>query len=401
MSDRAFENEFQDYDDTSDVVLPEGKLTHSFQTEVRSNIFKLVEKLDKHLTRGTDWSDSSVYTGTTGIALLYIHLSDVFEDDSYLAKALPYVQKPLSSLRGKRFSFLCGDPGPLATGAYIYHRLGKKEESHKLIKKLVALADEVVPLDSDIPDELLYGRVGYLFSLLYVRKNISHSAVDDGLVRQVMSSVLKSGQQLAKQMKISSPLMYQWHDSYYLGAAHGLAGILYMLLQAKEQLSPSEMQSLIQPSIRYYLGLKYPSGNFPSSLGSQTDKLIHWCHGAPGAIHLFALAHTVFGEDAYLSGARRCADVIWSRGLLKKGYGICHGVSGNGYAFLRMFQHTGNAKYLHRAAKFCEWCFDYGQHNCRTPDRPYSLFEGMAGTIYFMADMLQPEKSAFPAFQLF
>lgn len=28
-----------------------------------------------------------------------------------------------------------------------------------------------------------------------------------------------------------TPLMYQWHESYYLGAAHGISGILYMLLQ--------------------------------------------------------------------------------------------------------------------------------------------------------------------------
>ena len=26
--------------------------------------------------------------------------------------------------------------------------------------------------------------------------------------------------------------------------------------------------------------------------------------------------------------------------------------------------------------QFAEWCFDYGRHGCRTPDHPYSLFEG-------------------------
>lgn len=26
--------------------------------------------------------------------------------------------------------------------------------------------------------------------------------------------------------------------------------------------------------------------------------------------------------------------------------------------------------------QFAEWCCEYGKHGCRTPDRPYSMFEG-------------------------
>ena len=45
--------------------------------------------------------------------------------------------------------------------------------------------------------------------------------------------------------------------------------------------------SLVLSNI-WALGSKqYSSGNVPSSHGSDNDKLIHWCHGAPGAIHLF------------------------------------------------------------------------------------------------------------------
>lgn len=32
--------------------------------------------------------------------------------------------------------------------------------------------------------------------------------------------------------------------------------------------------------------------------------------------------------------------MTWERGLLKKGYSICHGVAGNGYTFLYLFQQT-------------------------------------------------------------
>ena len=88
-----------------------------------------------------------------------------------------------------------------------------------------------------------------------------------------------------------------------------------------------------------------------------------------------------------MEAAKRCSDVIWKRGLLKKGYGLCHGVCGNAYAFLAMYKETGDARYLQKAKRFCNFACDYGSSGCPTPDRPYSLFEGMSGTVYFLDDM--------------
>lgn len=400
MTDRAFENKFADYDGSSDVILPDGKFTHKFEQDVRKHVLELVGVLEKNLDKHTDWNDASVYTGTTGVALMYMNLAERLGDPGYLKRALPLVERQLKGLRERRFSFLCGDAGPLAVGAVLYHLLSREEDSRKLVKKLLDLSKHVAPLEADIPDELLYGRVGYLSALLFVRKHIATAVVSSEVIRDVVCSVLESGQRLSARTKASFPLMYQWHESYYLGAAHGLSGILYMLLQVRAQLSEAELRDLVRPSVDAFVLLQYPSGNFPSSLGSETDKLVHWCHGAPGAAHLLALARTVFDDARYLEPLRKSVDVIWRRGLLKKGYGICHGVAGNAYAFLRMYQLTRELKYLHRAAKFAEWCFDYGHHNCRIADRPFSLFEGMAGTIYYMADLLEPGKAAFPAFQL-
>ena len=46
-----------------------------------------------------------------------------------------------------------------------------------------------------------------------------------------MKAVIISGQSVAHQERKFGPLMYIWYGDYYVGAAHGLAGILYMLLQ--------------------------------------------------------------------------------------------------------------------------------------------------------------------------
>lgn len=59
----------------------------------------------------------------------------------------------------------------------------------------------------------------------------------------------------------------------------------------------------------------------------------------------------VFGEQQYLNDALQCAEVIWQHGLLKKGYGLCHGTAGNAYAFLALYNLTQSMKYLYRACK--------------------------------------------------
>jgi hypothetical protein len=61
---------------------------------------------------------------------------------------------------------------------------------------------------------------------------------------------------------------------------------------------------------------------------------------------------------------------------------------------------TGVKKYLYRAAKFAEFCFNYGNHGCRIADRPLSLFEGLAGTVYFLSDLMDPARARFPAFYI-
>ena len=59
----------------------------------------------------------------------------------------------------------------------------------------------------------------------------------------------------------------------------------------------------------------------------------------------------MFGDRHYLDAAAACGEVVWERGLLYKGYGLCHGVSGNAYTFLQLYRLTGKQAYLDRAEK--------------------------------------------------
>lgn len=54
-----------------------------------------------------------------------------------------------------------------------------------MCSRLLQLQRAVLSPDSDVPDELLYGRAGFLYALLYVNKEISRDAVDEATIAKV------------------------------------------------------------------------------------------------------------------------------------------------------------------------------------------------------------------------
>lgn len=399
MAERALPNPYADYNRSlaEGYCDAAGALTAEFSQRLNSKIRELLQRMERGL-KSADPRDGTAYTGWTGIAVLYLHLYDVFGDPGYLQMAHTYVKQGLNCLSKRSITFLCGDAGPLAVAAVVYHKMNNEKQAEDCITRLIHLNK----LDSHAPNEMLYGRMGYIYALLFVNKHFGVEKIPQSHIQQICETVLTSGENLARKRNFTAktPLMYEWYQEYYVGAAHGLAGIYYFLMQPSLQVSHAKLHSLVKPSVDYVCQLKFPSGNYPPCVDDTRDLLVHWCHGAPGVIYMLIQAWKVFREERYLTDARQSADLIWQYGLLKKGYGLCHGAAGNAYAFLALFNLTQDRKYLYRACKFAEWCLDYGEHGCRTPDTPFSLFEGMAGTIYFLADLLVPEKARFPAFEL-
>lgn len=127
------------------------------------------------------------------------------------------------------------------------------------------------------------------------------------------------------------------------------------------------------------------------------DELVHWCHGAPGVVYLMAAAYLRWKDARYLDSCIISGELVWHKGLLKKGPGLCHGVAGSGYVFLLLYRLTSNKMYLRRAVRFAEFMTSQKfMVEARTPDCPFSLYEGLAGTACFLADLCEPDKAAFP-----
>ena len=55
----------------------------------------------------------------------------------------------------------------------------------------------------------------------------------------------------------------------------------------------SYINSHLIPTVEFLKTKRLPSGNYLSSSDSKSDKLVQWCHGAPGFVYLFVQTYEV------------------------------------------------------------------------------------------------------------
>ncbi len=172
-----------------------------------------------------------------GVALLLHHIATRLystspdESRAYLHRAVQLLEPVLSQPDTHRSTFLCGAGGPFAVGALVYSELGDNGKAGECVSKLLQLFTEQKSTFAKLPSELLFGHCGYLYALLLVRSHMP-KLVDDSLIAEVATMVLDIGER-QREAKYNSPVMYSWHGKHYLGAAHGIAGILTLLLQVQ------------------------------------------------------------------------------------------------------------------------------------------------------------------------
>ena len=97
-------------------------------------------------------------------------------------------------------------------------------------------------------------------------------------------------------------------------------------------------------------------------------------------------------DDLLVAGG----EMTWRAGPLSKGSNLCHGTAGNGYAFLKLFQRTGDQIWLDRARAFAMHALAQSETQAAALGRwRYSLWTGDLGVACYLWDCLQA-KARFP-----
>lgn len=303
-------------------------------------------------------------------------------------------------------TLVCGRAGVLAVEAVVAHARGDTASRDRAVAALEALSEDVVAAGDALPNEILYGRAGYLNACLMVNGACVDAGVSVAALRSVATAIIRAGRRYAEEELCDTPLMWAWHGKEYYGGAHGVAGIVQVLLSLPAGTLDSTALRLLRETLDGVVSVaRMPSGNYRSSPGNKKDRLLQWCHGAPGWAMALCVAARAFGDTRYLEEARRCGDAIWDRGLLLKGVGLCHGTSGNGLALLALYRATGEELWLHRArafAAFAMWWEEAARAGRveELADVPLSLYNGRAGMAVFLLAVRDPELAEWPGLPL-
>ena len=82
----------------------------------------------------------------------------------------------------------------------------------------------------DVASDVVCGRAGYLWALLYVNKHYPN-LIDPDIITDIVIAIVRAGKPCVKNRR--SHLMYAWKGKEFLGAAHGVFGIIYVLLKVR------------------------------------------------------------------------------------------------------------------------------------------------------------------------
>jgi len=185
-------------------------------------------------------------------------------------------------------------------------------------------------------DEWLYGRAGFLY-LLRVFKYWFVTVGEDKTASASVRKVLDDTSRKVIERILITPRPWTIWGSPYIGAAHGAIGIITQIVLADPRYAPK-----LEGELWELLALQLESGNWPTQFGknpesSSSDRLVQFCHGAPGFVTSLMAIKGCFSDaklrikiDEAIERGRTC---IWERGLLTKDPNLCHGIAGNALAF--------------------------------------------------------------------
>ena len=203
---------------------------------------------------------------------------------------------------------------------------------------------------------------------------------------------------------VDAPGCWVWVAEVYgdtqtrLGALHGFVANAYAMVRGAHLLPIERRDAALDRIEQTLQRTALREGgvvNWPHTVGAfnraePMPVLVQFCSGAPGIVACMA------GLDA--GGSRPSIDallvdageLVWRAGPTTKFPVLCHGAVGAGYAFLKLYARTGDARWLARARAFAMHGIDRSQRALEQyGQRKYSLWTGDLGLAVYIWDCVQ------------
>ena len=341
-----------------------------------------------------------LYHGACGVVWALQYLADIGAArtsrsfDAYLEPVRQRIRAWLASFGSSDFaSYMMGETGVLLLR---YFRAATGADAARL--------EELIGSNVDNPTrELMWGSPGTLLAALFVHERTGDARWAELFritARKLWSQLLWSSEH---ECHYWTQDMYG-EQSTYLDAVHGFVATASALIRGRHLLGAEEWslweQCIVNTSERtatwegklanWRALLDHPQRRPP-------HMLMQYCHGAPGFIVCLAGMTGTSLDNVLIAGG----EATWTAGPLAKGSNLCHGTAGNGYAFLKLFQRTGDALWLDRARAFAMHAMQQSEADERRHGRlRYSLWTGDPGLAIYLWDCIRGT-AAFPTLDVF
>jgi hypothetical protein len=274
-----------------------------------------------------------LYYGPTSIAYLFFALDRLYPDITLAEYPLGYwsaaylkeAEKSMKAYPGPTLN-KCGIMDDIMAIVALSAASTQDKEMVRSLCEYSAIAG-----DPEAGTEWLYGRAGYLYLLRLVRRSFADT--DDEEILELLQDAIDD----VVDTVLEAARPWKWHNKPYVGAVHGAIGIITQVILTDPSRAPD-----LEADLGAVLSYQYDSGNWPSSLPPGRDRLVQFCHGAPGVVGSLVSIRKYFPnlKDRIDRAIARGRDCIQERGLLTKEPCLCHGITGNALALdEEMFQH--------------------------------------------------------------
>lgn len=292
----------------------------------------------------------------------------------------------------ERAAFLVGDT-PIQMMAFGTQQTALRERA----------LDKLIAGNIDHPArELMWGAPGTMLAALFLYERTGNARWAD-LFQQTAANLWNQLEWSPEHRCAYWTQRFAGHQFTYFGAVHGFVATALPLIRGRDLLEPAEWDAWERCIVNTAQRTAQRVGahaNWRPHLDNTSDadkRLLQVCHGAPGfVICLAGLPSTAL--DGLLLAA---GELIWMAGPLAKGSNLCHGTGGNGYAFLKLYQRTHDARWLAHARAFAMHGIAQSQEDAlRHGQMRYSLWTGDPGFAIYLWDCLRAQ-AQFPTLDVF
>jgi len=379
------------------------------ENKVRNTIQSILDDAASSFSPESGWychpmdesCGSDFYMGSTGVFWAINYLEKVgaietnFNVDIFLDVELENVRESFKeSPHNKNSSFLLGDLPVL-----MLMRSLRKDDSLEQ-----AIYESIKVNNSEPVRELMWGVAGTMIAADFM----AHSS-ENKIWREVF---LLQAKKLLGDWEPTSDIGHLWSPELYgdsrkyLGPVHGFSGNLLPLIKGKRHLSKAQYEEICIKAMETVVNTatedeKYANWTpvYKERSGSKLT-LVQHCHGAPGIITALSKL-PVNKNNEFDRLLVKGGELVWLAGPLKKGSNLCHGTSGNGYAFLKLFERSQHELWLDRARIFAMDAIEQYEVSKKFYKRGrFSLWTGDVGLAVYLWDCLNAQ-AKFPTIDVF